>query len=58
MDEHQQTDEQFVYTFHNELLPSQVDAFLQDKSPDAYSKLLNRLLAFSCRGCRPYSSFP
>ena len=27
MDEHQQTDEQFVYTFHNELLPSQVDAF-------------------------------
>lgn len=27
MDEHQQTDEQFVYTFHNELMPSQVDAF-------------------------------
>tara|TARA_E500000178_G_scaffold350823_1_gene410551 strand:+ start:167 stop:817 length:651 start_codon:yes stop_codon:yes gene_type:complete len=37
MDEHQQTDEQFVYTFHNELLPSQVDAFnrLQANLDDA-----------------------
>lgn len=37
MDEHQQTDEQFVYTFHNELMPSQVDAFnrLQTHLDDA-----------------------
>lgn len=37
MDEHQQTDEQFVYTFNNELLPSQVDAFnrLQASLDDA-----------------------
>ena len=37
MDEHQQTDEQFVYTFHNELLPSQVNAFnrLQASLDDA-----------------------
>lgn len=27
MDDHQQSDEQFVYTFHNELMPSQVEAF-------------------------------